>query len=284
MIKKIILLFTILFSLIISVNAIEGAGVVNASGLNIRQSPTTNSNIITTIYNSQRVVVEYQDGEWYKINYQGTEGYVYSNYMYIMTIANGNYGNANPNCYAVNIRQQPTIASSKLATINSSDIVNIIGINSGWYKITTTSGITGYIRGDLLTITSASNAFKPTTSTTTITSTALKYIGVPYLWGGTSPNGFDCSGFVQYVFKQHGYYLNRTASAQYYNGVAISQSNLKPGDLVFFERTYATNGISHVGIYIGNNQFIHAGNSGVAIASLSENYYATRYYGACRVF
>lgn len=281
--KRIIILLSVLFSLIISVSAIEGAGVVDASGLNIRQNPSTSSNVITTIYNQQRVVVEYQDGEWYKINYQGTEGYVHSDYMYIMEIANGNYGNANPNCYAVNVRAKPTTASSVLTTINSSDIVNIIGINSGWYKITTTNGITGYIRGDLLKITAAAGSFMPNTSANVV-STALKYIGVPYVWGGSSAAGFDCSGFTQYVFKQYGYYLNRTAASQYSNGVAVSRANLLPGDLVFFERTYATNGISHVGIYIGNNQFIHAGNSGVAIASLNENYYASRYCGACRVF
>lgn len=281
--KRIIILLSVLFSLIISVSAIEGAGVVDASGLNIRQNPSTSSNVITTIYNQQRVVVEYQDGEWYKINYQGTEGYVHSDYMYIMEIANGNYGNANPNCYAVNVRAKPTTVSSVLTTINSSDIVNIIGINSGWYKITTTNGITGYIRGDLLKITAAAGSFMPNTSANVV-STALKYIGVPYVWGGSSAAGFDCSGFTQYVFKQHGYYLNRTAASQYSNGVAVSRANLLPGDLVFFERTYATNGISHVGIYIGNNQFIHAGNSGVAIASLNENYYASRYCGACRVF
>ena len=281
--KKIILFFTVLFSLIISVSAIEGAGVVEASGLNVRQSPTTNSSIITTIYNQQRVVIEYQEGEWYKINYQGTEGYVHSDYMYLMEIANGNYGDAKPNCYAVNVRAKPTTASNVLTTINSNEIVKIIGINMGWYKITTSSGITGYIRGDLINITGASGSFVSNTSPTII-STAMKYIGVPYAWGGTSPNGFDCSGFVQYVFKQHGYYLNRTAAAQYSNGVAISRSNLRAGDLVFFERTYVTNGISHVGIYIGDNQFIHAGNGGVEIASLNSNYYASRYCGACRVF
>lgn len=281
--KRIIILLSVLFSLIISVSAIEGAGVVDASGLNIRQNPSTSSNVITTIYNQQRVVVEYQDGEWYKINYQGTEGYVHSDYMYIMEIANGNYGNANPNCYVVNVRAKPTTASSVLTTINSSDIVNIIGINSGWYKITTTNGITGYIRGDLLKITAAAGSFMPNTSANVV-STALKYIGVPYVWGGSSAAGFDCSGFTQYVFKQHSYYLNRTAASQYSNGVVVNRANLLPGDLVFFERTYATNGISHVGIYIGNNQFIHAGNSGVAIASLNENYYASRYCGACRVF
>lgn len=277
MIKKIFITLAVLLSLVISVNAIEGAGVVDASGLNIRQSPSTSSSIVTTIYNQQRVVVESEFGDWYKINYQGTEGYVHSDYMYIMTIANGSYGKASPTCYAVNVRERPTTNSNILTTIRSSSSVNIIGINSGWYKITT-NGITGYIRADLLDITG-----KPSSTTNSVVSTAMKYIGVPYVWGGTSPNGFDCSGFVQYVFKQHGYNLNRTAAAQYSNGYSVSRSELRPGDVVFFANTY-TYGISHVGIYTGNNQFIHAGTNGIATDSLDSSYYASHYYGARRIF
>lgn len=280
--KRLIIFLVVLSCLITSVFAIEGAGVVDASGLNIRQAPSTDSSIITTIYNQQRVVVEYQEGNWYKINYQGINGYIHSDYMYIMPIANGNYGKANPNCYAVNVRAKPNINSSIVSTINLNSSVKIIGINNGWYKITTSNGTIGYIRSDLLNITSPFTSFTSQTSSTVV-GTAMKYMGVPYRWGGTSPNGFDCSGFVQYVFKQHGYTLNRTASDQYYNGVSVSKSNLVPGDVVFFANTY-TYGISHVGIYIGNNQFIHAGNNGITIDSLESNYYASHYYGARRIF
>ena len=115
-----------------------------------------------------------------------------------------------------------------------------------------------------------------------IVDTAMQYLGVPYVWGGTSPSGFDCSGFVQYVFWQNGISLTRTADTQYYDGYAVSYSNLQPGDLVFFAGTY-TEGISHVGIYIGDGEMIHAAGACVKITSLSENYYASRYYGACRV-
>lgn len=116
-----------------------------------------------------------------------------------------------------------------------------------------------------------------------IVSVAKQYLGVPYVWGGTSPSGFDCSGFVQYVFRKCGYSVTRTADTQYYDGTPVSYSNLQAGDLVFFTGTYATAGISHIGIYIGGGQFIHAASGGVKISSLSESYYSSRYYSACRV-
>lgn len=119
-----------------------------------------------------------------------------------------------------------------------------------------------------------------------IVDTAMAYVGYPYVWGGTSPSGFDCSGFVQYVFRQNGYYISRVATTQYYDGDFVSYYNLQPGDVVFFNNTYGNDyGITHVGIYIGGGAFVHAANSndGVKVSYLSEGYYASRYYGACRI-
>lgn len=115
-----------------------------------------------------------------------------------------------------------------------------------------------------------------------IIATANSYIGVPYVWGGTSPKGFDCSGFVCYVFGKYKIWLPRTAANQYTKGIEVSKANLKTGDLVFFT-TYAS-GASHVGIYIGNGDFIHASSSkGITISNLSNNYYKQRYIGAKRI-
>jgi len=112
--------------------------------------------------------------------------------------------------------------------------------------------------------------------------TAKTYTGVPYLWGGASPSGFDCSGFVQYVMKKNGITISRTTATQYNEGIWVGKSSLKPGDLVFFS-TYKP-GPSHVGIYIGNNKFIHSGSSsGVTITNLSNSYFAPRYIGAKRI-
>ncbi|MDT8859956.1 peptidoglycan-binding protein [Alkalihalobacillus sp. MEB130] len=117
------------------------------------------------------------------------------------------------------------------------------------------------------------------TSHTNVIQTASSLKGTPYLWGGTSPSGFDCSGFIQYVFKQNGKNVPRTTSDLYKQGQSVS--NLHAGDLVFFS-TYRS-GPSHVGIYLGDRQFIHVGSStGVATASLDQSYWAQRYLGAKR--
>lgn len=115
-----------------------------------------------------------------------------------------------------------------------------------------------------------------------ISDNAQKLIGTPYVFGGTTTNGFDCSGFTQYVFKGSGIDLPRTSYAQYGIGTAVSKDELQIGDLVFFA-TYDS-GASHVGIYIGEENFIHAARSGIKITGLSDSYYAGRYLGARRVF
>ena len=116
-----------------------------------------------------------------------------------------------------------------------------------------------------------------------IITNAKKHLGVPYVWGGTSPKGFDCSGLVQYVFAQSGIQLPRTTTEQVKLGTYVSKANLKPGDLVFLQNTYRQ-GVSHVGIYIGDGQFIHSGTKkGVVIANLFNDYWTPLYLGARRV-
>lgn len=114
-------------------------------------------------------------------------------------------------------------------------------------------------------------------------SMARQYVGVPYVWAGRSPSGFDCSGFIYYVFDQLGYGLPRMADGQFEVGIPVSRNSLEPGDLVFFE-TYEP-GPSHVGIYIGNDQFIHAssGAGHVTVTPLNKTYYRDRYLGARRI-
>lgn len=115
-----------------------------------------------------------------------------------------------------------------------------------------------------------------------IVQNALSYAGVPYQFGGTSPGGFDCSGYVQFVFAQSGIYLPRTADDDFGMGQAVSYSRLQPGDLVFFS-TYAP-GPSHVGIYLGNGTFISATSSrGVVTDQLGSGYWGARYIGARRI-
>jgi cell wall-associated NlpC family hydrolase len=110
---------------------------------------------------------------------------------------------------------------------------------------------------------------------------AMQYLGTPYVWGGASPSGFDCSGFVMYVFAQVGISLPHYTVAQYNypDSVSVPRSQLQPGDLVFFA------GLGHEGIYVGNGQFIHAPHTGdvVRIDSLSEGWYSSEYDGAKRI-
>ena len=115
-----------------------------------------------------------------------------------------------------------------------------------------------------------------------IVQNAMEYMGVPYVFGGVSTSGFDCSGYVRYVYATAGIYLPRMADEQYDVGTPVSRSNLRAGDMVFFE-TYEP-GPSHVGIYLSEGNFIHASSSrGVVISSLYEDYYAETYIGARRV-
>lgn len=117
---------------------------------------------------------------------------------------------------------------------------------------------------------------------------ALQYVGYRYVYGGKSPSrGFDCSGFVYYVYKQFGYNLSPGARNQWsILGNRVSRGDLQPGDIVFFSRNGKASGIFHVGIYIGNNRIVHASTkrSGVKISNLSSTWYSSRYYGAKRVF
>lgn len=113
---------------------------------------------------------------------------------------------------------------------------------------------------------------------------AMSFLGVNYVYGGTSPSGFDCSGLVYYCYTHFGYSVNRTAAALAYNGTSVSSSSLEPGDIILF--TSSGGGyIGHTGLYVGNGQFIHAPHTGdvVKISNLSDSYYTNHYWGARRV-
>ena len=118
----------------------------------------------------------------------------------------------------------------------------------------------------------------------TVIDYAMGFLGVNYVYGGTSPSGFDCSGLVYYCYKHFGYSLNRTAAGLAYNGTAVSKSELQVGDVILF----ASGGggyIGHTGMYVGNGQFIHAPHTGdvVKISDLSSTYYTNNYWGARRI-
>ena len=292
----------------------SGVAFVNASALRLRSAPNTSSTTLAYAAKNEVVVVLEASGSWYKVLFNLQEGYMHSSYLNYTTRENVELGYGKVNYTRVNMRKGPGTGYTAIGQSSLGDLAYIIGINNGWYKVIWKDTVC-YIRSDYLTLTEApyenrasaksplffrggkstgtpvsaatlkqsSNYVAQTSKAQQIIDTAKQYQGVPYVWGGTSPSGFDCSGLVYYVFRQHGIYLNRTAATQYEHGVFVSKSNLQPGDLVFFQNTYKA-GISHVGIYIGDGKFIHASSSqGVTISALSNSYWASHYYGARRI-
>lgn len=206
------------------------------------------------------------------------------------------------NSNTVNLRKKADTTSEIVTTLSVNTEVTVIeSTSNGWSKVKV-NGKEGYIATSLLsskkqeTSRSMETPRKAeettnTTQTTTTTSsnsgasvvaTAKSYIGSSYVYGGSSPSGFDCSGFTSYVYKQFGITLNRTAAGQYSNGTAVSRSELREGDLVMFGKS----GINHVGVYIGGGRMVHAANPsrGVTTDTINSGYYNNNYVGARRIF
>ena len=188
----------------------------------------------------------------------------------------------------LNMRDSWTSSSTQVGTLSYGESVTVTGeCSNGWYRISY-DGHTAYVSGRYLSSNAASGNDTPTTAAGSgtaaeIANFALSFVGYPYVYGGSSPStGFDCSGLMYYCLTQYGYSMNRVADDQMDQGVAVSRSELQVGDLVFFgSGDYA----NHVGMYIGNGNFVHASTptTGVRINSLDETYYNTRYIGARRI-
>ena len=260
-----------------------GIGVVNAS-LRLRAKPSTDADIISTAAPGDNVVIIREVDGWYLVDYNLDIGYMSQEYITFKERENVELGYGEVNTSAVNMRSSPSSDSDLVYQLGYGEEAYIIGFNCGWYKVQY-NGATGYIRSDLLALTEKplyNSSGSYVSAGQLVVDYAMNFLSTPYVWGGTSPSGFDCSGFTRYVFQNLGYGLNRTAGQQLSNGYSVS--SLQPGDLVFFTGTYYTSApASHVGIYIGDNEFIHAASGGVRITSLSDSYYASRYIGARRV-
>lgn len=288
-----ILAVSILASLAVGASAIElktGIGIVESNGLRLRAKPNTDAEILANAsYGDNVVIIREVDG-WYLVDYNLQIGYMSADYITFKERENIDLGYGVVEDASVNLRDTPSADGALLATLTTGETAYIIGLNCGWYKVQY-EGQTGYIRSDLLALTEPPRwnsqnyvGEAPVVETVgeQIVNYAYNFLGTPYVWGGTSTSGFDCSGFTQYVFKQMGYSIKRTAVQQLTCGYAVT--DLQLGDLVFFENTYSTGAdASHVGIYVGDNQFIHAASGGVKVTDLSDDYYAARYVGARRV-
>ena len=282
--------------------AASGTGYINGTSVRMRAGASTTSQILGTYNTGTAMTITGSSGNWYAVSYNGKNGYVCKDYMTTTqpsqgttTPAAGTAGTVKGNY--VRLRSGAGTNYSILGTYNNGTPLTITGTNGSWTAVTI-NGKSGYMSSAYVSTGTtpaanpapAENTATPaggnTASTTgaVIVETAKKYLGYPYVYGGMSPSGFDCSGFVNYVYKLNGYSMNRVASAIYYNnGTYVDKANLQPGDLVFFSNS--SEYVGHVGIYIGGNQFIHASTSktGVIISDLGSSYYIQHYVGAKRI-
>lgn len=294
-----IALASAVFTIVLGASAFAaniGGGTVTASALNLRSEPNTTSSVVTTAPRGATMVLLDRGAKtWYKVWYNGQTGYMCSDYIAPVVTLNSPFGTGTIKGSDVRMRAGASTSSNTLGYYSSGTQMSVIGVSGGWYKVSY-NGTTGYVSSDYMTLSAGSSSgstasgAQQNTGTVSgsigdqIVATAKKYLGVPYVWAGTSPSGFDCSGFVYYVFRELGYSINRTAASIYSNGTYVDRSNLQPGDVICFSNS-GYGYIGHVGIYIGNNQVIHAssGSGRVIISDLSASYYNNHYYGARRI-
>lgn len=220
---------------------------VSSQTINVRETANTTSKVIKQLTLNTQVTVLSSDNGWAYVDINGTKGYIAENLL---------------SSTKQETSRSATTSRSTTNTTNTQATENTTQVASTADTATTTS-----------------NTSATSTTGSSVVSYAKQFLGCKYVYGGTTTNGFDCSGFTQFVYKHFGVTLNRTAAAQYSNGTSVT--NLQAGDLVMFGKS----GINHVGIYIGGNTFIHAANPsrGVTTDTLASGYYKTNYVGARRI-
>lgn len=234
-----------------------GYGKINANSVNLRSGAGTSNKVVATGSKGDKAYIIGINNGWYKVIYGQNICYIRSDYLDLTEVPYENKASSNSPLFFR--------GGASTGVTPSADALNgTTGSSSSGSTSTGTSGST-----------SATGA--------KIVETAKKYLGVPYVWGGASPSGFDCSGFVYYVTRSLGFNTSRTLASMYKQGTPVEKSDLQPGDIVFFKNTYKS-GISHVGIYVGDGKFIHSPHTGsvVSYADLNSTYYINHYYGACR--
>lgn len=280
------------FCVVSAAAAHVGVGTITADALRLREEADPNASILATANRDDVVVVlEEVDDSWYKVDYKSIEGYMLREYLTVSTCVEMDlgYGRVSTDGSTLNVRSGPDTGYDQITTLYNNAVLSLIGMENGWYKISY-KNLVGYVSSDYITICKDSTGARGDGDVVDpmaqqVVEYALQYLGTPYVWGGNGPNCFDCSGFTKYVYSHFGYTLNRTASAQLYNGVAVTLEELQPGDLVFFNNGRVSTPVSHVGIYIGGGQFVHASTNSyrVEISSLSGHFLNTYVY-ARRLF
>lgn len=294
-----------------STTGVEALGIVSGTGVRMRGGPGTGYSVLMTMSQNAAVAITGKDGNWYKVLYDGTSGYISGDYVTRHDSASGLSYTGRVTADTLNIRSAPGSGSSAVGSVQRGAYVTVTGIEKGWYAVSY-NGVSGYVSGDYVALCAAAGTVTETPAETpvetpaetpaeeapavtetvsgtvsgsSVVALAQQYLGTPYVYGGSSASGFDCSGFTMYIFSQAGISLPHGATSQLSYGAEVSRSDLQPGDLVFFQDYGAV--ASHVGIYIGGDQFIHASSSYynghcVVTSSLTETYYNNHYYTARR--
>ncbi|MEK4935441.1 MULTISPECIES: C40 family peptidase [Bacillus] len=283
-----------------------GTYVVNATSLRVRTGPAAYHSVIGGVLNGTTLNVVGSENGWFKVNYQGKTGYVSSEFVKFVKGGTatpeqpkqpdqGAIGDYYINASALNVRSGEGTNYRIIGALPQGQKVQVISENSGWSKINY-NGQTGYIGTRFLSKTPVGGAVdnKPNDNqnnnqnqnnnnnnnsgdSSSLLAYAKSMQGVPYVWGGTSANGVDCSGYIYHVFKKFGHNISRQSVAGYWSSLSQT-SNPQPGDLIYFKDTYKK-GPSHMGIYLGGGSFIQSGDKGVAIASLNNSYWKSHFLG-----
>lgn len=261
-----------------------GMSVISSGNLNIRQEASTDSEVVGILTNHNACELLEDAGDWYKVTSGKVTGYV--NKQYLVTgdeaesIAEQEIKTvATVNTETLNVRAEKSTEAAVLSQVGNSEAFTVNSVADGWVEISVDDSV-GYISQDYVTLAQA----LPTAKTieqvkygdgvsdvrTSVVSYALQFVGNRYVWGGTSlENGVDCSGFTMRILGKYGISLPHSSKAQPSYGTKISASEAKPGDLFFYG---SGRSISHVAIYIGNGQIVHASNKRDGI-KVSNAYY-----------
>ncbi len=268
-------------------NSIQEA-IITGNNVNVRKGPGTNNSVIKQVNKGQKGTILDKSGEWFKVKFKDMTGWVSGTYVSIYLEGNDK-SKAGTNTEIQN--KSETSKSDKTAKTASESQTEKTGesgktIKADENNTTTGSGIT--TEPGIKAKTETETEGRVNADITAIIDFAKTLLGVKYTYGGTSPEtGFDCSGFVKYVFDNFDIKLNRVSADQAKQGIEVAIDELLPGDLVFFDTNGGISDISHVGIYIGAGEFINsvtgAGNGKVVIDSMNTAYWQPRFMTARRI-